>query len=238
MKGVILAGGTGTRLLPITKQVNKHLVPILNRPMIMYPIETLKHFGITDIMIVSGGGHVGGFADFLGDGSDFDVQLTYRAQKEAGGIAQALGLAEQFVGSDKVVVILGDNVFDNPAIQIRDLPKNDAAIFCKQVPNMTRFGVLRQDVPGFSIVEKPSTILDSDTAVTGLYVYPNDVFSVIKTLKPSPRGELEITDVNNYYLKNVRCQINFLKPDAFWSDAGTPESLYKAIKYVAEKQGF
>lgn len=242
MKGVILAGGRGTRLQPITKVTNKHMVPILNRPMILYPIDTLKFFGITDILIVSGGDHIGDFADFLGDGSEYGINLTYRVQKEAGGIAQALALAEDFAAGEQIMVILGDNIFRNEALPQLRLDDDQSAIFCTTyVDDVRRFGVLRTPIVhqiAYGIVEKPERAMPGDSVVTGLYIYPNDVFSVIKTLVPSGRGELEITDVNNFYLKKFRCSVNNLDGEAFWSDAGTPESLYKAIKYVAQREGY
>ena len=227
----------GTRLRPITRQINKHLVPILNKPMVMYPLETLKHLGVTDIMIVSGGGHIGGFADFFGDGSEFGVSLTYRAQKEAGGIAQALFLAKDFVGSNDAVVILGDNIFENDGLQpLYNFQSGVASIYVKDVSDPHRFGVLAPDESGsgWSIEEKPVSPRTSK-AVTGLYVYPPEVFDVIPQLSPSKRGELEITDVNNYFLAKNDMVIK--EVGGFWGDAGTPESLYRAIKYVAEKEG-
>lgn len=247
MKGLILAGGKGTRLLPATKVVNKHMIPILNKPMITYPLETLKSFGINDIMIVSGGDHIGGIAEFLGDGSDYGIALTYRVQKEAGGIAQALGLAKDFVGKDAVMVILGDNVFDNKSLHQyphTELPKGvgvkGAMFFFSKQPDNFRFGVpvFKGGQPAafdqnlIAIEEKPKKP-KSDLAVTGLYIYPPNVFEVIKTLKPSKRGELEITDVNNWYIKRKRCAYAWLA--GFWSDAGTPESLKEVIDWAYGK---
>lgn len=243
MKGLILAGGKGTRLLPATRVVNKHMVFILNKPMILYPLETLRHFGITDIMIVSGGGHIGGIAEFLGDGSEFGVNLTYRVQKDAGGIGQALGLAKDFVGKDPVMVILGDNVFENGALH-KGIPKGvgktAAMFFFSQQKDNSRFGVpvfsggspnpLRNTL--ISIEEKPAKP-KSDLAVTGLYVYPPNVFHIIKNLKPSKRGELEVTDINNWYIKRKRCAYSWFK--GFWSDAGTPESLFEVMEWVHDK---
>lgn len=232
MKGLILAGGKGTRLLPATKIMNKHMVPILNVPMIVYPLETLKQLKITDIMVISGGEHIGGIAEFLGDGSDFGVNLTYRVQKEAGGIAQALGLAKDFAEGEGVAVILGDNIFDNKGIFSFWNNENDAILYIKKVPDPTRFGILRVSVEkmGYTIIEKPATAKDDDRAITGLYVYPPDVFDVISTITPSARGELEITDVNNYYISNNRCVMTELT--SFWSDAGTPDSLFEVIEWV------
>lgn len=242
MKGVILAGGKGTRLLPATRVMNKHLIPILNLPMILYPISTLKSLGVTEIMIVSGGDHIGGFAEFLGDGSEYGVSLTYRVQKEAGGIAQALGLAREFVGDDRVAVILGDNIFDNSVLVGADnnVHRDSAHIFVKRVSDPERFGVIVAEDHGddkdgdpvvvVHIIEKPKNP-PSDRAVTGLYIYPPRVFDIIDTLSPSARGELEITDVNNAFLSSGVMVSTDLK-DSFWSDAGTPESLARTVAWA------
>jgi glucose-1-phosphate thymidylyltransferase len=239
MKGVILAGGKGTRLLPATRAMNKHLIPILNRPMILYPLETLRDvFGITDILIVSGGEHIGGFAEFLGDGKDHKVSLTYRVQSEAGGIAQALALAEDFAAGQPIVVILGDNIFDNAILKKGlkkiDRKKGDAALFLREVPDASRFGVPTFDTKGriTKIIEKPSAPA-SPYAITGLYLYPADVFEKIRRIKPSARGELEITDVNDAYVKSGKCRHCIL--DGFWSDAGTPSSLARTVAWAMEK---
>ncbi len=236
MRGIILAGGKGTRLAPATHVTNKHLLPILHKPMILYPLETLKTLGITDILIVSGGNHIGGFAEFLGDGSEYGVSLTYRVQKEAGGIAQALGLGKHFAQGKGVAVVLGDNVFDNRQFgRIQVTPslnlKENALLFLKQVPDPQRFGVPALNEQGhiISIEEKPKEP-QSSYAVAGLYYYPPDVFDVIPTLKPSARGELEISDVNNYYVARGRCVS--VKLPGFWSDAGTPESLYRTSSWA------
>lgn len=240
MKGLILAGGKGTRLLPATRVVNKHMVFILNKPMIMYPLETLKSFGITDIMIVSGGGHIGGIAEFLGDGSEWGVNLTYRVQKDAGGIGQALGLAKDFVGKSPVMVILGDNIFENEVLS-KSIPRGigtkGAMFFFSTQKDNSRFGV-----PVFSggqpnpnrqtliaIEEKPAKP-KSELAVTGLYIYPPNVFDIISTLKPSKRGEIEVTDINNWYIKRKRCAYSWFQ--GFWSDAGTPQSLREVINWA------
>lgn len=223
-KGIILAGGSGTRLLPLTKTTNKHLLPVFNKPMVLYPLATLKRMGINDILIVTGGNHLGSFADLLGDGSEYGVSLTYKVQKEAGGIAQALLLAENFVGDDKFAVILGDNIFSTDI----KVPTQDAAIVLKRVANPRRFGVW--DESERRIVEKPSDP-PSDKAVLGLYFYNKKVFEFIKTLKPSDRGELEITDVNNWYLENDN--VDIIEYDGFWSDAGTFESMQAAANFLS-----
>lgn len=225
MKGIILAGGKGTRLLPATRVVNKHMIPILNNPMITYPLETLKSIGVTDIMIVTGGNHIGAIAEFLGDGSNYGVELTYRVQKEAGGIAQAMYLAKDFVGQDRVAVILGDNIF-GPIWEDYIASSGEIAnIFVKEVSDPQRFGVYADG----RIEEKPSSP-KSNMAVTGLYIYPMGAFDVIKTLKPSARGELEITDVNNYFIDNGA--LIATKVNCFWSDAGTTDSLKEVIDWA------
>lgn len=237
-RGIILAGGKGTRLLPATRITNKHLIPILETPMILYPLATLKVMGITDIMIVSGGNHIGDFADFLGDGSDYGVHLTYRVQKEAGGIAQALGLAADFARGENVAVILGDNIFDNVVLAERfvwDRPfsLSNAHLFVKEVENPQRFGVLALDNRGGFIIEEKPKNPKTNRAVTGLYIYPPEVFDIVPTLVPSGRGELEITDVNNYFIEMKKCMAHEFP--GFWSDAGTPDSLFEVIKWVKSK---
>ena len=232
MKGVILAGGTGTRLLPLTKVTNKHLLPVYDKPMIYYPLNTLIQAGITDIMIVSGRGHAGHFLELLGSGKDFGVKLSYAIQEKAGGIAEALGLARDFVDGDNICVILGDNVFED-VIDIRDF-KAGAMIYIKHVPDPKRFGVvtLKGDKV-VRVVEKPK-VPETDWAVTGLYVYDSNVFEMISKLKPSGRGELEITDVNNAYIRSGKMEARRVK--GFWTDAGTFESLYRATTLVRDKK--
>jgi len=233
MKGVILAGGTGSRLSPLTKVTNKHLLPVYNKPMIYYPLQTLIDAGIKDIMIISGPGHAGHFLNLLGSGKEFGVKLSYELQDEAGGIAHALGLAEDFVGNDIFMVILGDNIFENK-ITLNNF-KEGAKIYLKEVENAKRFGVaeINEKNEVINIEEKPDKP-KSNLAVTGLYVYDKNVFDIIKTLKPSKRGELEITDVNKAYLKKGKLSAEILK--GFWSDAGTFESLYKSSTFIAKKQ--
>lgn len=230
MKGIILAGGTGSRLYPLTKVTNKHLLPVYDKPMIYYPLQTLVNAGIEDIMIISGRGHAGHFLELLGSGSEFGVHLTYEIQEEAGGIAQALGLAEDFADNESVAVILGDNIFqDNVRDEVWSF-KSGAKIFLKEVPDSNRFGVA--EIKGeriISIEEKPAAP-KSNLAVTGLYIYDTEVFDVIHTLKPSARGELEITDVNNEYISMGKMSYSVLS--GFWSDAGTFESLFRASELV------
>jgi glucose-1-phosphate thymidylyltransferase len=236
MKGIILAGGTGSRLYPLTKVTNKHLLPIYDKPMIYYPMQTLIDAGIKDIMIVSGKGHVGHFLELLGSGSEFGVNFSYEIQKEAGGIAQALSLTEKFANGDDVTVILGDNIFqDNVEVHVRSF-KAGARIFIKTVNDAHRFGVAEvdeQDKKVIGIEEKPANP-KSNYAVTGLYIYDNNVFDIVKTLKPSKRGELEITDVNNEYIRKGELSYSVL--DGYWSDAGTFESLYRASELIRKNR--
>lgn len=232
IKGVILAGGLGTRLQPLTLITNKHLLPVYNKPMILYPIETLKNSGIKEIMIVCGKEHAGHFMNFLGSGKDYGVKLSYALQHGSGGIAQALSLTEDFVNNDKVAVILGDNIFE------RDFKKeiekfkdrSGANVFLKQVKDPQRFGVA--ELKGDKIVdiqEKPKKP-KSNKVTTGFYLYDADVFEKIKKLKLSWRGELELTDVHNMYIKEGRLYWSEVK--GYWSDAGTFESLNQTANWV------
>ena len=232
MKGIILAGGTGSRLFPLTKVTNKHLLPVYDKPMIYYPLHTLIHAGITEIMIISGRGHAGHFLELLGSGMEFGVSLTYEIQETAGGIAQALGLAASWADDDDVAVILGDNIFQDTVKTDVASFKRGAKIFLKEVIDAQRFGVaeLKEDRV-ISIEEKPQSP-KSNFAVTGLYLYDSKVFSIISALKPSGRGELEITDVNNAYLQKEMMQYAILK--GFWSDAGTFNSLLRASILVQQ----
>ncbi len=239
MKGIILAGGLGTRLQPLTLVTNKHLLPIYNKPMIFYPIEKMVEAGITDIILVTGGNFAGDFLRLLGNGHDFKLShINYVYQKGEGGIAEALGLCEHYASGDSIVVILGDNIFEDSiteAVKEFDKTKQGARIFLKEVPDPQRFGVaeLRGDkVVG--IEEKPKQP-KSNYAVTGIYMYDTEVFKVIKTLKPSGRGELEITDVNNHYVNKNAMKYEFMK--GWWTDAGTFESLYRANHLIAQKHG-
>ena len=230
MKGIILAGGTGSRLYPLTKVTNKHLLPVYDKPMIYYPLKTLMDAGIKDIMIVSGRGHAGDFLELLGSGSDIGVHFTFEIQEQAGGIAQALGLAEDFSDMEDVAVILGDNIFQDNVYKAVESFKSGARIFLKEVPDAKRFGVA--EIKGnkiISIEEKPAQP-KSNLAVTGLYIYDPGVFEIIRTLKPSGRGELEITDVNNEYIRLGKMDFSMLH--GYWSDAGTFESLFHASELV------
>jgi len=226
MKGIILAGGTGSRLYPLTKVTNKHLLPVYDMPMICYPLQTLINGGITDILIVSGRGHAGDFLELLGSGSEFGVKITYEIQDEAGGIAQALGLAEKWAGDKNIAVILGDNIFQDNIKKDVELFESGAKIFLKDVPDAHRFGVA--EIKGENVIgieEKPANP-KSNYAVTGLYFYDSHVFTIVNDLKPSARGEMEITDVNTAYIKKNR--MKFLIINGFWSDAGTFDSLLRA----------
>ncbi|HIG94195.1 MAG: Glucose-1-phosphate thymidylyltransferase [archaeon GW2011_AR13] len=233
MKGVILAGGTGSRLFPLTKVTNKHLLPIYNKPMIYYPLQTLISANIKEVLIISGPEHAGHFLNLLGSGKEFGVKFTYEIQEKAGGIAQALSLAEDFSNNGPITVILGDNIYeDNFSEEIKSFEKG-GMIFLKEVQDPERFGVAELNGKNVIKIEEKPKIPKSNYCVTGLYVYDNEVFSVIKTLKPSKRGELEITDVNNYYIDKNAMKAEFVK--GFWSDAGTFESLIKASNLIREK---
>lgn len=235
MKGVILAGGSGTRLKPMTKVLNKHLLPVYDKPMVYYPLNTLISAGITDIMIITALEHVGSFVNLLGSGADFGVDITYRAQERPGGIAQALGLAEDFVGGEKCMVVLGDNIIeDNVAKFASEFDSSDsyeAAIFLKQVPDPSRYGIAELDSNGrvLGLEEKPKNP-KSNYAVIGLYMYRPTVFDVIREIKPSARGELEITSVNNVYLQRNKLEKHILS--GFWIDAGSIDALYEASTFA------
>jgi glucose-1-phosphate thymidylyltransferase len=236
MKGEILAGGLGTRLYPLTKITNKHLLPVHDKPMIYYPLYTLINAGIRDILIVTGGNNAGDFLRLLGNGNEFGLQhINYTYQEGEGGIAAALSLAEYFANKEKICVILGDNIIEtNILTAVGDFEKQEkgAKILLKEVPDPHRFGVA--EIDGNKIVkieEKPKTPR-SKFAVIGIYMYDSAVFDIIKTLKPSGRGELEITDVNNEYIR--RGNLTFEVLLGWWTDAGTFESLLRASNLVAK----
>jgi len=238
MKGVILAGGLGTRLYPLTFVSNKHLLPVYDKPMIFYPIETLVKAGITEVLIVTSGPHVGHFLGVIKNGKELGlkhVEYAYQ-EKPDGGIADALSLAESFADNDNLAVILGDNTTDADIFEEVKKFKDGALVFLKEVDDPKRFGVavFDKEDPGkvVAIEEKPENP-KSSMAVTGLYMYDNKVFDVIKNLKPSGRGELEISDVNNAYIKEGK--LKWSRLDGYWSDAGTFRSLYNAGRYWAEK---
>jgi glucose-1-phosphate thymidylyltransferase len=231
MKGIVLAGGTGSRLYPLTKVTNKHLLPVGNWPMIYYPIERLTEAGIDEILIVTGTEHMGDVVTLLGSGKEFGCRFTYKVQDEPGGIAQALGLAENFAGGDSMAIILGDNIFQSSLVKIRKQYSGDGGmILLKKVPDPNRFGVAElKDDRIVGIEEKPAQP-KSDYAVTGVYFYDATVFDVIKRLIPSDRGELEITEVNNHYIRNGLMKFSIL--EGWWTDAGTPESYRIANQMV------
>ncbi len=236
MKGVVLAGGLGTRLRPLTSVTNKHLLPVYNQPMIYYPIQTLVNAGITDIMVVTGGSSAGEFLRLLGNGKAFGLKhLNYTYQEGEGGIADALSLVEHFAAEEPMCVVLGDNIIEGnilSAVNAYYEQGGGAKIILKKVPDPQRFGVPRLD--GNKVVridEKPS-VPQSDYAVIGIYMYDADVYDIIRSLKPSGRGELEITDVNNAYIE--RKQMTWEELDGWWTDAGTFESLLRASNLVAE----
>jgi glucose-1-phosphate thymidylyltransferase len=239
IKGVVLAGGLGTRLAPLTRVTNKHLLPVYRKPMIYYPIEKLVRAGLTEIMIVTGGPFAGDFLKLLGNGREFglkDIHYTY--QEGEGGIAEALGLTEHFVDGDRVCVILGDNIFSagiGPGVEGFMKLSSGARIFLKEVDDPERFGVAELDGKRVVGIEEKPKKPKSRYAVTGIYLYDAEVYSIVKTLKPSGRGELEITDVNNAYVRKGTLTWDLL--DGWWTDAGTFESLHRANTLVAQTPG-
>lgn len=231
-----MAGGNGTRLLPLTLITNKHLLPVYDKPMILYPLETLRKSGIEEIMIVCGKEHGGDFMNFLGSGKDYGVKLQYSLQHGAGGIAEALSLAEDFSDNGKIAVILGDNIFEDDFLNDVKMFKNQegAKVFVKEVGDPQRFGVA--EIKGDKIInieEKPKEP-KSNFITTGFYIYGNDVFDKIRTLKPSWRGELELTDVHNMYIREGKLFYGAVK--GFWSDAGTFETLLKCANWLVKKE--
>ncbi len=236
MKGVVLAGGLGSRLFPLTKITNKHLLPVFDKPMIYYPINTLINAGIDDIMIVTGGNFAGHFLQLLGNGKEFGLKhLNYTYQEGEGGIADALSLVEHFADDEPVCVVLGDNIIENNIKQAKeDYEKQGggAKILLKQVHDPQRFGVPQLDGEKVLNIEEKPNNPKSDFAVIGIYFYDNTVFDIIKTLVPSNRGELEITDVNNHYIN--RGEMTWNELDGWWTDAGTFDSLLHASNLVAK----
>ncbi|MDD5481874.1 MAG: sugar phosphate nucleotidyltransferase [Candidatus Shapirobacteria bacterium] len=238
MKGVVLAGGLGTRLMPLTAATNKHLLPVYDQPMVFYPIQTLVRAGIDEVLVVTGGPHAGHFLRVLKNGQELGLKhLEFAFQEGEGGIPVALSLAADFADGGPIAVVLGDNTTDaDIAGAVRNF-SDGALVFLKQVSDPRRFGVPEfdpQDKTKIVKIEEKPSCPKSDFAVTGLYLYDNQVFDIIKTLKPSQRGELEITDVNNFYLSKGR--LFWSKLDGFWSDAGTFESLFYSNQYWAQKK--
>lgn len=238
MKGVVLAGGLGTRLYPLTHATNKHLLPVFNKPMIYYPIQTLVNAGIEEVLVIVGGPHAGDFIRVLKNGHDFGIRHIEYAFQESGdgGIADALNLAQDFADSNSITAILGDNCTDaDISKEVKNFEKG-ATIFLKEVADPERFGIVEFDDKDknkiVDIVEKPKEP-KSNMAVTGVYIYDEDVFHHISQIKPSERGQLEITDVNNIYVKEG--SLNWAELNGFWSDAGTFESLYRTNVYWARK---
>jgi len=238
MKGVVLAGGTGSRLFPLTKITNKHLLPIYDKPMIFYPIETLVSAGIEEILVVTGGRNAGDFLRLLANGKEFGLKhLNYAYQEGEGGIADALSLAEHFVDGDRVCVILGDNIIEGTIRQAVDAFRQQPAgarILLKEVPDAERFGVAEIDGDRILGIEEKPRRPKSNYAVTGFYLYDETVFEKVKTLEPSARGELEITDVNNAYIREGTMSFSYL--DGWWTDAGTFDSLLRATNLVAQSR--
>lgn len=234
-KAIILAGGKGTRLAPMTNFINKHLLPVYDNPMIFHPLKTLVEAGLTDIMIVTGHEHAGGFINLLGNGEEFGCNLTYRAQERPNGIAGALKLCKDFVGNDPFAVILGDNIFeDDIKSAVANYNPGFAEIFLKEVEDPNRFGVAEiEDDEVISIIEKPRSPI-SNLAVTGLYFYNEEVWNIIDTFEPSYRGELEITDLNSWYVEQGKMRHRIL--EGYWSDAGQVESLYQASTFVRSRK--
>ncbi|MHB8140459.1 MAG: sugar phosphate nucleotidyltransferase [Vulcanimicrobiaceae bacterium] len=239
VKGIILAGGLGSRLRPLTKVTNKHLLPIYDKPMIYYPIETLTRAGICDIMIVTGGNSAGDFLRLLGNGSEFGLKdIYYTYQEGEGGIADALKLCEHFAEGNRVVVILGDNIIQDdigPYVERFQQQDSGARVLLKEVPDPERFGVPELDGERIVRIEEKPVAPRSRYAVTGIYMYDRRVFDFIRRLKPSNRGELEITDVNNHYIRDGDLHYDVLK--GWWTDAGQFESLFHASALVARERG-
>ncbi len=235
MKGIILAGGSGTRLRPLTKVTSKQLLPIYNKPMIFYPLETLLTAGIKDILVIVAPDHAGDFLKLLGSGNEFGCKFTYEIQDKPEGLAQAFIIGQNFIGKDQVTLILGDNLYEDDFSEAISTFKSGARVFAKEVKDPERFGVVEfdQENKAISIEEKPEKP-KSSFAVTGLYIYDNTVVQKAIDLQPSPRGELEITDLNNVYLQEGTLDV--AKVNGKWLDTGTFESLHEAILFARERE--
>lgn len=234
MRGIILAGGTGSRLAPLTKTVNKHLLAVGRKPMIYYAVEKLVEAGVNKILIVTGREHMGGVLELLGSGSEFNCDFTFKVQDQAGGIAQALALAEDFVQGQSCCVILGDNIFEDSLVEDINafkVQKDGARVLLKEVDDPERFGVAELSQGKIVSIEEKPQAPKTKYAVTGIYFYDSEVFKILKTLRPSKRGEFEITDVNNAYINRHQLTYGILK--GWWSDAGTFESLHRVNQLLA-----
>lgn len=234
MKGIILSGGSGTRLAPLTKVTSKQLLPVYNKPMIFYPLETLLKAGIKDILIIVAPDHPGDYLKLLGSGKEFGAKFTYEIQDKPEGLAQAFIIGSEFIGDDNVCMILGDNIFEDDFSETIKSFKKGGHVFAKKVADPERFGVVKFDekMQAVQIEEKPKVFL-SDYAVTGLYLYDNRVVEAAKSIRPSVRGELEITDLHNWYLSRGELRVDVVKGE--WIDAGTFESLYRATELARKK---
>ena len=234
MRGIILAGGAGTRLAPLTRVTSKQLLPVYNKPMIYFPLETLLKAGIKEILVIVAPDHAGDFVKLLGSGQEFGCKISYEVQEKPAGLADAFLIGEEFIEKENVALILGDNLFEEDFIEPVKNFKSGALVFASKVPDPQRFGVVEFDENHkvLSIIEKPDQP-KSDYAVTGLYVYDNSVVQRAKSLKPSPRGEIEITDINNLYLQEGKLEVAFVQGK--WLDTGTFEALFQATEFIRDK---
>lgn len=238
MKGVVLGGGTGSRLMPLTKVINKNILAVYDKPLIYYPIITMRDAGIEEILLISGRGHAGQYLDLLSNGKELGVKLTYVIQEEPKGLAQALSIAEDFADNGPIAMILGDNIYEENLKQAVDNFKKQekgAKVILKQVPDPQRFGVVEFDGDKIKQVEEKPQFPKTDWIVTGFYMYDNRCFDFIRSLRPSARGEYEITDLNNCYIKDG--SLTYHKTTGEWIDAGTFDSLLKANLFIAKKKG-